>query len=383
MSGRSSWKMALVFALGSSPSVVVSGCGHERAAETAPRPPDGETWLTLEQQAQANLVAEPVAIRAIGASIVAGGRMTFTDDKVSHVFSPVAGRVTHINAQLGQRVKKGDVLATVESPEISLASSDVGKAEAGFIAAEHDFNRKKELLDAHAGSKSDFDFAENNFQKAKAELSRAKQKAAQLRSGGGKVAGGYGLASFIDGEIIAKAVEPGMEVQGQYGAGGALELFTIGQVDTLWMLADVPEIDVPRVKPGAKVRVLAVSYPDRVFEGRVDWVSGALDPATRTAHIRCTLPNPEKLLKPEMYVTATITVDGRPALAVRRTSVQHMGDATVVYVEAGPAPNGGIKYERRRVIVDEEEEGDYVPVSRGLQPGDKVVSAHEILQQRS
>jgi cobalt-zinc-cadmium efflux system membrane fusion protein len=364
-------------------SAALAGCGSKHpAAEPAKGPPPDETWLTVEQHSHANLVIEPVTQHEVGAMIVAAGRMTFADDKVSHVFSPVSGRVTDIKAKLGDRVKKGDLLAVIQSPDISLASSDRAKAEADLIGAEHDYTRKKELLEAHAGSKSDFEVAEDNWRKAKAELARAKSKGS-LFGTGANVAGGYGLRSLIEGEVITKAVNPGMEVQGQYGTGGALELFTIGEMDTLWMLAEVFEMDLPRVKAGTKVTVKAVSYPDKVFEGKVDWVSGTFDPGTRTARVRCTFPNPERLLKPEMYVTASILVEGRKALAIRRTAVQHMGETTVVYVEAGAAPNGGIKFQRRVVTVDEDEDGDYIPVTRGLQAGDKVVAANGILLQGS
>ena len=371
-----------VVALASLLAPAAVGCTKQHVPEASPQAPVGETWLTPAQHSHANLVIEPVSEHEVGGVIVAAGRMTFADDKVSHVFSPVSGRVIDIKAKLGDRVKKGDLLAIIQSPDIGQASSDLGKAEADYIAAEHDFNRKKELLEAHAGSKSDFEISEDNFRKAKAERSRAQQKASQLHSGS-KVAGGYGLTSLIGGEVISKAVNPGMEVQGQYGAGGALELFTIGEMDTLWMMAEVFEMDLPRVKAGAKVTVKAVSYPDKVFEGKVDWVSGAFDRGTRTAQVRCTFPNPDKLLKPEMYVTASIIVEGRKALAIRRTAVQHMGETTIVFVEAGAAPNGGVKFERRVVVVDEDEDGDYIPVTRGLKAGDKVVAANGILLQGS
>ena len=361
---------------------LIAGCEHKSAAESPPSAPPGEAWLTPEQVTKANLVIEPAIEHEVGAMIVASGRITFHDEKVSHVFSPVSGRVSDIRAQLGQRVKKGDLLAVIQSSDMSQVSSDLGKAEADLIAAEHDYQRKKDLLEAHAGSKSDFEVSEDNYRKARAEMERARSKAALFRTGS-KVGGGFGLTSRIDGEVIAKGVSPGMEVQGQYGTGGAIELFTIGELDTVWMLAEVFEMDLPRVKAKAKVTVKAVSYPNKTFDGEVDWVSGSFDPGTRTAKVRCTFPNAERLLKPEMYVTASIAAAGTKALAVRRTAVQHMGEVTVVYIEDGLAPNNTVKFRRVVVVVDEDEDGDYIPVTKGLKPGDKVVAANGILLQGS
>ena len=140
------------------------------------------------------------------------------------------------------------------------------------------------------------------------------------------VSQGYTLTSPIDGELIARAVNPGIEVQGQYGGGTAVELFTVGELDKVWVLADVYEMDIARVKVGAKVNVNVVAYPGRTFEGRVDWVSGALDPTSRTAKIRCTFDNPDRLLKPEMYATVTISVEETKALALPKGAVLRLGD---------------------------------------------------------
>ena len=85
-------------------------------------------------------------------------------------------------------------------------------------------------------------------------------------------------------------------------------------------------MDIARVKVGAKVNVNVVAYPGRTFEGRVDWVSGALDPTSRTAKIRCTFDNPDRLLKPEMYATVTISVEETKALALPKGAVLRLGD---------------------------------------------------------
>jgi membrane fusion protein, heavy metal efflux system len=356
------------------------GCQHSSSAATQPQPPAGEAWLSAQQVKNANLKVAPLSDQDVGGAVVTSGKVTFDDLLVSHVFSPVTGRVVKIDAQPGQRVKKGASLATIESPDVGNAFSDLAKAHAEQTAAEHDFKRQKELFDAHAASQKDFEQAQDNYQKAKAELSRAQKKAQLLSRGGAdSVTQEYTLRAPIDGEVVTRNLTPGMEVVGQYSQGNAVELFTIGELDHVWVLADVFEMDLGRVKKGARANVRVVTYPTRMFEGQVDYVSGQLDPNTRTAKVRCTIANPDRDLKPEMYATVSISVAERRALAIPRAAMLRLGDQTVVFVQTGTAPNGLIRFERRPVAVDEDEGGEYLPVTHGLERGEKIVVAGAIL----
>ena len=357
-----------------------AGCGQRAQRKLSADPPVSEIWLWQDQVTASKLIVEPLAPQPVGGLVVTSGRVTFDDLKVAHVMSPVTGRVSRIEAQPGQRVKKGDTLAVIESPDVGSAFSDVEKAHADFISAEKDFNRQKELFDVHAGSQRDMEAAQGNYSKAKAELQRASKKAQLLRAGGANLGGqSYTLRAPISGEVIARNVNPGAEVQGQYSGGTVLELFTIGELDTVWVMADVFEMDLGRVKQGTECLVKVVAYPSRVFKGIADWVSDTLDPATRTAKVRCKLDNADRSLKPEMYATAALAVDRQRSLALPRTAILHLGDQTMVFVEVGKAPDGRIRFERRPVSVNEELGGDYLPVVRGISAGERVVTVGAIL----
>jgi cobalt-zinc-cadmium efflux system membrane fusion protein len=355
-----------------------AGCSSQSHASEAPTPPAHEVWVSATQAEEARIATSAVDEHEVQGALVTSGKIAFDDLRVEHVFSPVAGRVTKIEAQLGERVKKGQALAVIDSPDLGLASADVAKAEADLAAAEHDHERQKQLLAIKAVAQRDYEQAEDNYRKAKAELERARQKALLLGRGGG-VGQSFVLRAHIDGEVIGRALSPGMEVQGQYSGGGAVELFTIGDASRVWALADAFEMDIPRVKPGEKVGVKVVAYPDKVFEGTVDWISTALDPATRTAKVRCTIENPEKLLKPEMFATVTITAPGKQRLAVPRNAVLHLGEQTLVFVPTGETPEKKLRFERRPVAVDEQEAGEWVPILRGLAKGESVVTSGAIL----
>jgi cobalt-zinc-cadmium efflux system membrane fusion protein len=358
-----------------------TGCRSAPAATNTPAPPpEGEVWLTAQQVRDAKVQVEPVAEHGVGNEIVTSGKVSFDDLRVAHIFSPVTGRIKRIVADPGERVKKGAALAIIESPDVGNAFADLGKGQADLIAAEHDFRRQKELYDAHAGSQRDFESAEDNFGKAKAEMERAKAKARLFRgSGADAVTQEFVLRAPIEGEVIARNVNPGAEVQGQYSGGTAVELFTVGELDSVWVFADVFEMDLARVRRDAPVSIKVVAYPDKAFAGKIDWISDALDPTSRTAHVRCSIANTSRELKPEMYATVAISVAAPAVAALPRAALLRIGDQTVVFVETGNAPDGRVRFTRRIVAVNEEEGTDYLPIVRGVNRGDHVVTSGAIL----
>ncbi len=165
--------------------------------------------------AAAGIVVQPVAEQPVEDTIVTSGTVTFDDLKVAHVYSPVNGKVTQIFAQLGQHVKAGEKLCAIQSPDIGAAVSDAHKADADYVAAKHDYERQIDLYKKHAAPQRDVEQAEDRMRQAKAELERAQAKANLLRAGSvDTVTQTYTLASPIDGEVLMRAVNPGMRWPG-------------------------------------------------------------------------------------------------------------------------------------------------------------------------
>ncbi len=359
--------------------VLAASCGDTSRGAPAD-PPAGEARIPEAELAEAGIVVAPVTDREVGGELTLPGRLTFDDQRVAHVFSPVSGRVVRLIASLGQRVRKGDPLAVIDSPDLGSAVSDMAKAKADLEAAERDQKRMKILFDASAAAARDDEAAEARFREARAELERAQEKARLLNADAdGRVTQEFTLRSPIDGAVIARTANPGMEVQGQYAGGTAVELFTVGASDRLWVLADVYETDLPRVKVGAPVTVRVVSWPDRAFEGRIDWISGAVDPVSRTTKVRSVLENPEGALKPEMFATVVLKTPGRKTLAIPRSALFRMEDATVVFVRTGNAPDGTVTFAVRPVQTDDEGGAGPVAVLRGVAAGEEVVTNGTVL----
>jgi cobalt-zinc-cadmium efflux system membrane fusion protein len=360
--------------------VSVAMCNRFQApAQPEAQPPVGEVWLTRQQVKDAKIDVQPLTEHDVDDTILTSGTITLDDLRAGHVFSPVTGRVLSIVAGLGQHVNRGDALAVIESPDVGSAVSDVRKADADMIAAEHDLRRKKSLYEQKAGPQADVEAANDTYRKAKAELERAREKEQLLRRGNvDVVTQQFTLTSPIDGEVLLRNINPGVEVQGMYSGGANVELFTIGEMDKVWVIGDLYEMDLPRVHKGLPASVSVVAYPDKVLRGLVDWVSGSLDPNTRTAKLRFTFDNPDKLLRPMMYGTVRISVDQETALAIPRNALVRLGDDKVVFVQLGEG-DGHLRFKQVAVDVDEGKANPWLVVKGGPEAGAKVVVNGAIL----
>jgi cobalt-zinc-cadmium efflux system membrane fusion protein len=360
------------------PLLLIAACARGEDRD-APRPPAGEVWLSRQQLDVQQMRMEMVSEQEVATTLEAPGRIAFDDLRVAHVFAPVSGRIVSIAAVPGQRVRKGDPLIEIESPDVGAAVSDVGKAEADLAAAERELKRQRELVEAHAAAERELDQAQSTYERARAEVGRARRRAELFHHRGAQgVTQRFFLRSPIDGEVIARNANPGTDVQGQLSGGTAPELFTVGSIDSVYVYADVYEADLARVKRGAPVRVKVIAYPETSFAGQIEWISSVLDPMTRTARLRCTLLNPARELLPEMYATVSVATLARKALVVSRSAVLHAGDERVVFVQTGATETGLLKFQRRRVVL-EESESDPVPVRSGLSAGEAVVVSGALL----
>lgn len=351
-------------------ALVLGEC--RRGSDTPAEPPEDQVWLDPQALARSGVRVAKVEVRDLPQRVAAAGRITFDDLHVTHVFPPVTGRVTRVLAQPGQRVRKGTPLVTIASPDVGATFSDLVKAHADLLATEAESDRQRRLAAAQATSQRDLEAAEDAYRKAEAEYARASEKAKLLGASSNAVTQEYTLHSYLDGSVVARNVNPGMEVQGQYSGGQPAEMFTVGDIRRVWLLADVPDGVLPDVKAGADVSVRVVAYPDRVFHGKVEWISDTLDPQLRTAKVRAVLDNEDEALKPEMYAQVAIAKPPRRALALPRPAVVQVAGQSFVFVEEGTAPDGRRIFRRRLVRVGEVGE-ELVEVREGLEPGEDVV----------
>lgn len=357
------------------------GCSTPQPAAPAAQAPAGEVWLSQSQLDRSKIVLQTTRPVTVADPVIISGRVAFDDMKVAHVVSPVSGRIVTIFAQLGQQVKAGQKLLILDSPDLGQASADVDRARADLQAATRAFGREKSLFEQHAAARRDFEAAEDAFIKARAEYERTQQKTLLLHADANDVSQNFQLRAPIDGEVVARNVNPGAEIQGQYSGGSvATELFTVGSLDSIYVIGSAFEMDVARIHRGDKVLIQVVAYPDKTFEGLVDYVGTSFDPNTRTAQIRCTVANEHRLLKPEMFATLHILSPSGDILAVPRRSLFRLGSQTVVFVKSGAdTALHNVHLQKRAVVANENVVGELLPVHSGLSFGETIVVENGIL----
>lgn len=354
-------------------------CRHAEVAEATP--PPGEIWLTDAQIQGARLAIEPAATRNLAMRLVTSGRVAFDEARVGHVFSSVSGRVTKVVADLGRRVGKGDALAVIDSPDLGSARSDWIKARADLVAAEHELERQKSLFEHQAAAERDYEAAQDNATKAEAEVERAALRLSMLHAPDGvtTAAQEFVLRAPIAGEVVGRTATPGLEIQGMLSSANVVqELFTVGDIERVWVWGDVYERDLGKVHRGQRVEIASIAYPGRAILGEVDLVSDALDPQSHTAKIRCAVANSDHLLRPEMYVTLSVELERRECLALPRAAVLTAGERHEVVVADGKSTDGRTRFIQRPVELGDGEDG-FVSVASGLAPGERVVTSGSIL----
>jgi membrane fusion protein, heavy metal efflux system len=296
------------------------------------------------------------------------GAVSYNAFNTTPVITQVGGPVSRLLAVPGQRVKKGQALLEVSSPDYSLLFAAYLKARDTFRVTDKNYDRAKDLYEHHAIAERDLLSAESDRIQAQADLNASllglkilgipkpedleKSPTAEIP-----------LYAPIGGEIVERDVAPGQLLQ-----AGVTQAFIISDMSSVWVLANIYQGDLADVKTGDDVSVQTDSYPDP-FHGKISFISPALDPNTRTLQARIVVDNPGEKLKNNMYVTATVDAGStRNAIAVPDASVLRDDEnQPFVYVATGSNQFG------RRPVEIGPSQGGQTQITKGLTPGDKVV----------
>ncbi len=358
-------------------AIGLSGCHREAQAPEppAPRVVGDKVNFAADSPQLASLTIETAQPRKLAITNVTG-RLYWDDDLTVRVFTPVAGRVTSIPGELGKPVSAGAPLAEIDSPDFGQAQADARTADGNLRLADKALSRAKELFDHGAAAQKDVESAEAADIAAAAERDRAQAKLALY--GGGSTGGQevYVLRSPVTGVVVDKNINPGQEVRSDQMLANApnlfAPLFVVSDPTRLWLQLDVAESDLQVLQPGQQLHVYSQAFPGRVFSGEVEVIGDSLDPATRTAQVRGSVGNPDKLLKAEMYVRADVVVGAaetaRAAVEIPARSVFMRDNKYYVFVEQSPG-----QYVRQPVTVGAEQDGK-VPIFDGVSAGQRVVT---------
>jgi membrane fusion protein, heavy metal efflux system len=298
------------------------------------------------------------------------GRIAYNDNHTARVFSPIAGRVVKISAEVGMKIKKGDHLLVLDSPDFAMAIADNAKASADLLRKQVVYERTKQLYQIKGIARKEVEAAAADWQQAQAEFRRAKSRMQNLNADVPTIAGQFILRAPIAGVISERQVNAGSEVR----TDAVNPLFVITDPLHLWVQIDLPERQLDKINVGDLASVEVDAYPGEVFQGKVTVIGGALDPLTRRIQVRCELDNPHLKLKPEMFARVIPIANGKSKLPrIPNTSIVTQGLFSYIFVEQSP----GV-LQRRRVTLSMQG-SEYAYVKEGLQAGERVVTSGALL----
>jgi membrane fusion protein, heavy metal efflux system len=360
---------------------------HERFGQIVIQPSAMEAF---------GITLEPAGLHTLVPAFTAPARVAFNAERLAHIGSAVVGRVAALPVRQGDAVATGDTLLVVDSPELGQAQSDylqkrtLAETAAPIVdLARSSFERAKSLYDKSQGvsltevqrRQAEHQTAESTLLNARAALLGALNRlqlfgmnAAEIKVLGdtGTLTPHYTVRSPMNGRVIRRDV-----TLGQLVSPDRDDLLAVADLTTLWVLVDVPELQLRDVAVGSPARVTLAALPGATFDGGVSFISADLNEATRTAQVRIEVDNPDGRLRPGMFAQAEIlqkapVVPGTPnlgVLAVPESSVQSIEGKPVVFVPLNDKPN---TYLKRPVTVGTAV-GGMVPVIYGLREGESIV----------
>jgi cobalt-zinc-cadmium efflux system membrane fusion protein len=308
--------------------------------------------------------------------------------KLAEIRPLTRGRLSAVSATIGDRVQKGQTLALYDDIELgdliaqrAAAASYLKQAQSEAEVARQALDRARELVDIGALSRAEKERRQANYDQALSRIDEARtavgqldQKMTRLGRSPGALEPPNSAASGSSPLPVSPLIAPlsGVVTAAEASEGEVIEpsdvLFRIADLSTLWVQGNLHEEDIGLLHQGMPVRVTVVAYPSRSFRGTITYISDLLDPDSRTAPVRCEIPNPGWILKLGMFASVEIRVDeGRSTLAVPAAALQTVDGESVVFVRESPT-----RFESHRVRAGEEGDG-WVEILDGLSEGDEVV----------
>ena len=337
--------------------------------------PSDATSVELSEKQASTLKTGPVGTRDFTLFKTAVGTIDFNEDLLVQVFSQYPGKILKASFNIGDDVKAGDTLFTIDSPDLLQAESTL-LATAGVLELQkRTLARVTQLLKQGGSAQKDVDQSTSDEQTAEGNFKAARDavrifgktdaeidQIVEMR----KVDSVLLVPSPISGRIVARSAAPGFLTQ----PGNAPAPYSVADLSTMWMIANVIETDAPAYKLGQSVEVTVPAYPGTVFKGRVTTVGSIIDPNTHRQLVRSQIDDPKHLLRSGMFASFVIRVgDPMRSLAVPVNGVVREGDGTMtVWVTSD-----NLHFTKRTVKVGLQQDG-WTQILEGLQPAEIVVT---------
>jgi len=327
--------------------------------------------LTAREMEAVRIETAKVSFKKIQSLVTANGRIISPNDRMTVVSYAFPARVSQIIVKVGDWVNEGSPLIMLQSEEVGKSRAEFFRAQADLELAQANYERQKRLFEYGAGARKDFLAAEAELKVARANLEACEKKLHLLGFSEGEVKKMaethqinpvITLYSQIRGKVVEIKVVPGEMID------QAKDMMTILDPRLLWVDAEIFEKDIARIRLGQRVEIVAPAYPEKTFSGKVSYIGDILKDETRTITVRTEVNNTELLLKPGMFATLKINLNGdRPVLAVPEEAVCDQQGEKYVFTPSGD------EFELRKVVLGSRENGFY-EVLNGLREGELVVT---------
>lgn len=365
--------------------------GQARSANEAatPKSQPVQSKAFIPSTAQlATFTIQPAARHAFQIEHTTEGKIGVDEDRATPVFTPYSGRVIRLLAKQGDMVQKGQVLFTVEAADMVQAQNDLiaatgaaAKARSQLQLAQTIEKRQRELFEAKATTLKDLQNAQNDLVTAQNDVRGTSGALEAVRNRltilgkteaemqafvtSGRMSPETPIQAPIGGTITQRRIGPG-----QFASNTAAEPpFTVGDLSSVWLIANVRESEAPKITVGQSIRFSVLAYPDRTFTAKVGYVASAIDPATRRIQVRATVDNRDGTLKPEMFASVRIaTGSQQDGVAVPREAVIYEADTARVWVIG--EGNAVLLRQVRTGLVD----GQLIQIASGVDAGERVVT---------
>jgi cobalt-zinc-cadmium efflux system membrane fusion protein len=348
-------------------SIATVGCGDSRSSAQTQTPASASNASDTEYVAPDAKGVKTMALRktAIPEYIDLPAHIEADPTRVVHVFAPAGGRITEMRVRPWDHVVQGQTLAMLESSDLARAVADYHKALADNQVKQKQLSRSQDLIDHHAISEKDYQQAQGDAQMSQAEVQAAREQV-QV----------FGMdPDRASTQLLVKAPRSGVVLDVGASSGefsqalaAAAPLCTVADITTVWAVGDIFEKDLAVAKSGQEAQVTLNAYPDQHWSGRVGVVSAAVDPTTRTLHVRVVLPNADLRIKPAMFGAIRLLRSSTQGILVPSTAVVREGNDAYVYVS-----RGNDRFLRRDVKLGRAVDGT-LEILSGLKEGDVIVS---------
>ncbi len=295
------------------------------------------------------------------------GKVSFNEDKVARIFPMVSGNITDVTAQLGDHVNAGQRLGIIRSGEMAGYGNDLITSKTNLLIAKKNMDAAEDMYKSGLLSEKDFITAQEMYKQAQSQLNRSNEV---IQINGGNTQGEFVVKSPISGFIVEKQINNNMAIR----PDNTNDLFTISDLKDVWVIANVYESNISQVHLGDAVDVTTLSYPGRIFRGKVDKILNVLDPTNKVMKVRIVLPNPDYALKPEMFASVTVVNQtNKEALCIPASSLIFENSQYYVLVYKSQS---SIKITPVQIIGTN---GNKSYVSGNLGVGDKIIGSDAVL----